>query len=92
MKAKLRVPTLDQYAYIEAEVEGTIEEVFAEYQHLTETVKGGTGLPDKDFNRVLDRYLWDDGAMLADEYGTMNLDQQSIIQVIKRSRKRAESK
>lgn len=92
MKATLRIPTYEQYAYIEVEAEGTAEEILHQYQEVTLLVKGGTGLPDKDFSAVLDRYLWGDGHMEADEYATMNLDQQSIIQVIKRSRKRVQSK
>lgn len=92
-KATLRVPTLDQYAFVEVhDVEGTYEEIVAEYQRLTELVKGGVGIPDKEFNRVLDKYIWGDGTMAADEYGAMSLDQQTIIQIIKRSRKRVDAK
>lgn len=88
MKATLRIPTLDPYAYVEVEMDGTEGEIIEQYSHLTQLVRGGTGLPDADFRRVLDRYLWGDGHMLAEEYETMNLDQQSIIQTIKRSRAR----
>lgn len=36
----LRVPTAEQYAYIEAEFDGSPEEAFAEYQRLTALVQG----------------------------------------------------
>lgn len=84
----LRIPTADPYAYIEVQFEGTPDEAFVEYQRLTTIVKGGTGLEPREFNRVLDQYLWGDGHMQAHEYEEMNLDQQTIIQVIKRSRAR----
>lgn len=91
MKATLRIPTLDQYAFVEVEFDGTEEEIVAQYQKLKMLVTGGVGMDTKDFNRVLDKYLWGDGTLEADEYASMNLDQQSIIQTIKRSRARNKS-
>lgn len=92
MTGILRIPTSEPYAYIEIQVEGTVDEIFAQYQEMIKTVKGGEGLPEKEFNTVVDRYLWGDGHMLADEFAAMNLDQQDFIQRCKRSRKRAEAK
>lgn len=40
MKHHLRVPTKEQYAYIESEFEGTPEEAVAEYRRLTDLVQG----------------------------------------------------
>lgn len=92
MKATLRIPT-EQYAYIEVELEkDSFEEVVSEYRNLSKLYKGGTGLPEKDFMRVLDRYLWGDAAMTADEFAALNEDQQIIIQAIKRSRKRDQAR
>ena len=41
----------------------------------------------KDFDRVLDRLLLT-GKMLSEDYEAMTLEQQNIIQIIKRSLKR----
>lgn len=40
MKHHLRVPTKEQYAYIESEFDGTLEEAVAEYRRLTALVQG----------------------------------------------------
>src|ERR1700733_12554855 len=92
MKAILRLPTLEQYAYIECEFEGTEEEIVDEYKKLKMLVTGSVGLDTKDFNRVLDKYIWGDETMLADEYAVMNLEQQNIVQPIKRTRARNKTK
>jgi len=39
MKAHLRIPTREQYAYIEIEVEGTVEEIISTYLKATDTYK-----------------------------------------------------
>ena len=46
------------------------------------------GLPQKEWNRVLDNYLWGTGTMLADEFGMMNPVQNHVINEIKKSKKR----
>ena len=46
------------------------------------------GLSSKVFNRVLDNYLWGSGTMLSDEYAQMSDEQITIVQAIKRSKKR----
>jgi hypothetical protein len=89
----LRIPTADQYAYIEVPFFGSADDAFAEYQRLMAMVKGGEGLEPKEFNAILDEYLatgkigetadFDPGV-----FDRMNLDQQMIIQAIKRSRAR----
>lgn len=87
----LRIPTTEQYAYIEIQIlddmpsAQTVKDLYDEY---TKVMTGGVGLDSREFNRILDEYLWGSGTMMADEYGSMNLDQQSIIQCIKRSRAR----
>ena len=91
-KYHIRVPA-DQYAYLEAEFEGTSEEAVEEYRRLTKLVKGGPGLPDKEFNAILDKFAWEDkgdNGMEAEQYERMSDEQKSIIQAIKRSRKRIE--
>lgn len=44
MKYTLRIPTKEQYAYIEAEYEGDADGAVAAYQELTRAVQGGTGV------------------------------------------------
>lgn len=39
MKHVLRIPTQEQYAYVESEFEGTVEEALAEYTRITNLVK-----------------------------------------------------
>ncbi len=89
----LRIPTADQYAYIEVPFDGTADDAFVEYQRLTAMVRGGEGLEPKAFNAILDEYLTTDKitgdpGMVSD----MSLDQQMIIQSIKRSRARTSAK
>jgi hypothetical protein len=87
MKAIIRVPT-DMYAYIEVEFKGTELEIVDEYQKLRSMATGGVGVEEKDFNKILDNYLWGAKTMTADEYVALNLKQQEMIQMIKKSRNR----
>lgn len=86
---ELRIPTADQYGYMNIQFRGSADDAFAEYQWLIVMVKGGAGLEPKEFNAVLDQYLTT-GKISGDPgvCDQMNLDQQSIIQAIKRSRAR----
>lgn len=86
MKTTLRIQTLDQYSFIEIDLEGelTPEQVMEKYQAYKKSVTGGVGLDTKEFNRVLDRYLTEK-TMDATDYEDMNTDQIAIIQSIKRS-------
>jgi len=86
-KAVLRLPT-DTYAYIEMHVEDTPENIIQAYRDLTKLWQAGTGLVEAEFYRVLDKYVWKDGTMDSEEYAQMNLEQQAIIQTIKKSRNR----
>lgn len=90
MKYTLRIPTTEQYAYIEfnGDVDAAEEAVVA-YREITKMVTGGVGMDTRDFNKVLDELMvknsisGDPGMM-----EQMNIEQQSIIQAIKRSRAR----
>ena len=86
MKAHIRIPTT-QYGYIEAEVEGDPEFIKEAHDTLLQLFTGGEGLPTKEFNALLDRYLRD-GDVVADDYARLNKEQNTIIQAIKRSIKR----
>ena len=89
MKATLRVPTNEQYAYIECQVEGTEEEIVAQYHKMTSAVRGGFGLSDDQFNVCLDEYRTTGTLKEGTEfYAEMSLEQQAIFQAIKKSDKR----
>ena len=67
MKATLRIPTKEQFAYIEVEVEGSKEEILNQYQEFTQSIHGGFGLDRLEFNKILDKYLTS-GSILSEEY------------------------
>lgn len=94
MKVTYRIPT-EQYAYVEIEkeyqTEPTMEDVQATYKHLTEAFKVKVGLPAKEFNAALDRYL-NDGTGETEVYLAMSPAQQAVIQEIKKAFKRIEAK
>ena len=83
-KATLRIPTNEQYAYIELEVEGTDVEIVAKYQEVTNMVQHRDGLQPKEWRKAIDIYI-DTGEMESDEYANMSPYQKMIIQEIKRS-------
>lgn len=91
MSYTLRVPTSEQYAYIEQTFDGTQEEAVEEYKNLTSLVKGysGSGLETKQFNKCLDEYITT-GTLIdgADLYATMSKSQQDVFQELKKAFKR----
>jgi hypothetical protein len=89
-KFTLRIPTADQYAFVEIGIEGEDLSIVKQvYDEATAMFKGSDGLEAKEFNAIIDELLTtnkisgDPGVM-----SEMNLDQNSIIQAIKRSRAR----
>lgn len=87
MIADIRIPTADPYAYIELKgFEGTESEILAKYQEMRAMVVGGVGMEPREFNAILDELLvshkisGDPGMM-----ESLNIDQQMIIQSVKRS-------
>ena len=93
MKAQLRIPTAEAYAYIEVSVEGTEEEVIKQYHRLTNAVRGGFGLDDKQFNACLDEYLTTNNIKNGTElYAEMSLSQQSVFQEVKKAMARLKNK
>lgn len=90
MKITLRLPTKDQYAYIEVESEAnSIEDAHLAYQDAMKLIQGvpSIGLPPKEWNLWLDTYLKTKTGD-ADKYAAMSAEQQRVIQEIKRSVKR----
>lgn len=93
MKATLRIPT-EMYAYIEVEIEkDSAEEVIDEYNRITALYKGGAGLTEKEFSAVLDELL-STGTVRGgvEYYEKMTPEQRNIMQTIKRSVKRINSR
>lgn len=82
-KAKIRIPK-DQYAFIELDVEETLDDIKLLYSKMT---KEEIGLDDKEWRSALDRYLTD-GTMESNIYERMSITQKGIIQEIKKSFKR----
>lgn len=80
MKYTLRIPTTEQYAYIEAELDGsyTSAEVIDEYRQLTKLVQGGFGLDDKAWRILVDKYMLG-GKMTVEEGEQMSKEQAWFI-------------
>lgn len=89
MKAQIRLAT-DQFCYIEFSVSGTTEEIIAEHEKIKRIYRGGQ-MEEREFNIALDRYLTD-GTMDSAVYEDMSTEQKSIIQCIKKSVKRMNSR
>ncbi len=85
-KTKLRIPT-DAYAYIEVEVEDEPSAIVSAYHEFTKLVKPQVGLPQKDFNKALDRYLTENTGD-TDTYLAMSRSQQDVFQEVKKAFKR----
>lgn len=60
-KATLRIPTEEQYAYIEVQVEATPESIVSAHREFSALVRPVDGLPERDFNKVVDAYLQEKG-------------------------------
>lgn len=88
---KIHIPT-EQYGFIEAEVE-TVEEAFELSESVKSTFKQiySTGLNAKEFNQALDRYV-SEGTGETETYIAMSDEQKRVIQELKKSFKRLESK
>lgn len=85
MKTTLRLPTAEQYAYIELEIDAeNIESAVAEYHNAMRAIKGGGGLDEKEYNAFIDRYLLGEKNHVED-YEKMDDKQKDFIQTIKRS-------
>lgn len=85
MKAHLRLPTGDQYAYIEIETEvNSIEDAVVGYNGAMRLIKPSEGLPDKEFDAFLERQLLGEGNDV-NEWEKMSPEQKKYIQANKRA-------
>lgn len=93
MKTTLRLPTSDQYAYIEVEIDAdSIEGAVAEYKRSMSLVRGGEGIPEAEFREFLDNQALGNGKNHIDTYNKMSPEQQKQYQVNKRMFARLKSK
>ncbi len=89
-KAELTIPA-EQFGNIRPQVEGTAEEIVDAYFEFSRMVKPKEGLPPKEWNAAIDRYL-NDGTGDTEQYQKMSPEQQRVLQEIKKSYKRLEAK
>jgi hypothetical protein len=92
MKVTYHIPT-EKFGFVEVVQELPPEtEQYSYWEHKNRTL-GGEGVSEIEFNKILDRYMEKKGvgAMSSDEYESLNLAQQSIIQCLKRAYKRKQN-
>lgn len=90
IKATLRIPTTEQYAYIETVIEGTPQEIKDKYDEITNIVKCGHKASHDDFYTFL-RMIIDSDLRVwggADDYNALTANQQQVMQSLKRFTKR----
>ena len=90
-KASLRIPTEEQYAYLEIHHEGTIQELLEAYNEATRAVKVGIGLEVKEWNGVLDKYRSGKG-IEADMWERCNKAQAWLLHELDKSDSRLKGK
>jgi len=89
-KCKLHLATA-QYCFIEVEVEDTPKGVVETYHEFRNAYEGGDGIPTKEFNDALDRYL-QEGTGETETFLKMSATQQSVFQEIKKSFNRTKAR
>lgn len=89
-QAQIRIPT-EQFAYIELSVEDTAENIVAIHYDFLRMVKPKVGLPEKEFNSFVDKYLLGEKNHV-EVYQLMSPEQQVCVQTIKRSLARIKAK
>ena len=90
----LRIPTADQYAYLEVQFVGTPEEAFDEYKRLTALVKAEdvAGLPPAEWRELIDAYLTGAKYDYESIIGKLNKAQSFALNEVKKSRVRTNNK
>jgi len=90
IKAKLRIPTKDTYAFVEVDVESSPEGIKQLYSDLIALFNGSDGIKAQTFYNDLIE-LANSGMKAwgtADNYASMNEGQQAVFQAFKRLTKR----
>lgn len=85
MKYTLRVPTKEQYAYIEQEFEGEANDAVEAYNALTALVRGADGISESEFNKFFDTYRTTGKPGDVDVWAQMSDYQKVIINELKKS-------
>ncbi len=91
-KVTHHIPT-ESFGFTEVELDESVEMTYEEAKSLygpsgaLQKVLEGSSLTDKDFNKVLDKYLSTNECTSA-EYESMTPDQKCVMQCLKRSFKR----
>lgn len=83
MKNILRIPTKEQYAYIETEFEGTPDEAVVEYLRLTSLVQGGAGVGMKALAQIIYEYCTTGAIVNGGEYD-FSLNEKTLLGEIKK--------
>jgi len=83
-KAKIRIPK-EQYAFIEVEVKGSVNEIKALY---AEFMKEDIGLEPKEWNANLDNYLVNGQVISSDAHERMSVQQIKMIHELDKSNSR----
>lgn len=88
IEAKIRIPT-QQYAYVEIDFFGTVEELKEKHDEVNNLFnqKAGDGLDAKEWRETLDGYLRGEGTN-SETFSRMSEKQQYMIQELKKSFKR----
>lgn len=89
MKARLRIATKDQFCFIEADCEGDPNEIVAEYGALYKAYWSRGGIEPKQFQGILDGYIWHNRPFSEQEYNAMSEEQKWLVNEIKKSKNRA---
>lgn len=88
---KLRIPT-EQFAYVELDFDGTLEDAKREYDRINEVFNNKRG--DGDFYlflvAIFNSDLTEWGTI--DDYNACSQEQQNVLQAIKRFKKRLSAK
>lgn len=95
-KVTLRIPTNEQFAFVEIEMDLSAETlstapnaVSEAYNAFTRMFKSQAGIPEKEFNILLDEYISTKTIVNGQEiYEKLSPLQRDIIQAIKRSYQR----
>lgn len=86
-KAQLRIPTPEQYSYIEVSVEETVENILILHNQFLRMVKPQEGIIEKVFNVFLENQALGKPNDI-NTYQAMSPKQQEIVQTNKRLFKR----
>lgn len=89
-KSKIHIKT-NEYEFVEVEFEGTPEEISDKREELILAIKGGDGLPKKEWYEALDKMLSGESGDI-EIHEKMSKNQRLLIKEISRSFNRIEYK